>query len=130
MDRSEYLQAGFSFGVVRLIRHQEQQEACYLQLAHRIEGAGRKLEIVHSQRRLAFSGRRVHDIAIDHAIAIEKDRSVSTRLACSHFVSFLLSRGCDTTRCQITAWKDSACAVTVSAERVGITTHASAICAV
>src|SRR5208283_5888281 len=103
MDRSERLKAGFSLGVVWLIRDQEQKETCRGQGTHSLENAIRQLELVHRQRRLVFSGRRVQDIAINYTIAIEKDRSAPTRLVCSHFISFLLSRGCDTIRCQITA---------------------------
>ena len=48
----------------------------------------------------------------------------------SHFVCPAFSAGCDTSRCQTTAWNASACGVTLSGFTVGTITQASAIWAV
>src|SRR5207302_10749801 len=44
----------------------------------------------------------------------------------SHLVCAAFTAGCDTSRCQTTAWNASACAVMVSGLTVGTITHASA----
>ena len=44
----------------------------------------------------------------------------------SHFVAVRLIDGCETIRCQRTAWNASACGVTVAGLTTGTTTHASA----
>src|SRR5580698_367861 len=107
MYRLKRPQARLALGIVRLIRYQEEQKTRCLQSAHGVERSGYKFELLRREQRLVFARRRIQHIAIDYAIAIEKDRSVPMRLVCSHFISFRLRRGCDTTRCQIIAWKDS-----------------------
>ena len=48
------------------------------------------------------------DRSIDHAITIEKyGWPQSAHFVLSHFVAFRLSFGCETNRCQYTAWKAS-----------------------
>ena len=71
-----------------------------------------------------------HDRPIDHAVAVEEHRGSGCHRVDSHFVGAALRRGCDTSRCQTTAWNASVCGVMVSGLTVGTITHASATCAV
>ena len=69
-----------------------------------------------------------HDGIVQHAVAIEKDGRPRPAVMSyfptdSHFVSCALSAGCETSRCQTTAWNASACGVVWTGLTVG-TMHA------
>ena len=66
---------------------------------------------------------------IEHSIAIQKDRT-SRYFVLSHFVSAIFRAGCETHRCQTTAWNASECGVTFAELTLGITTATSATRAV
>ena len=67
---------------------------------------------------------------IEHAIPVEEYRPPVLQRTDSHFVLFAWSAGCETMRCQMTAWKASECGVTVLGFTVGTITAQSATCAV
>src|SRR5439155_11767065 len=90
----------------------------------------RQPKILGAHGRFIGLCRRVEDVRVDHSVTVEKDRSMSRQIADSHFISFCFSLGCDTIKCQTTAWNASVCGVTVSVETVGTITHAVATFAV
>ena len=74
-----------------------------------------------------------HDLSVQRAIAVEENRGPAHGLAAttdSHFVWLILTSGCETQRCQTTAWKASEWGVTLLALTVGTITQASATLAV
>ena len=103
VDCRKLLQGGLPFRKIGLIRNQEQEKACRAQCAHCVEDTRDEYKIGGGEGGFEYARGRIEDVAIDYAIAIEKDRSLPTMPICSHFISFLLSRGCDTIRCQMTA---------------------------
>jgi len=113
---------------IRLIRHANEQEArlleeaapldCPLDEPHLREIAGRI--------RLPVTDNRF----IEHAVPVEEDRPRVPYRTDSHFGLFACRAGCETMRCQMTAWKASECGVTVLGFTVGTITAQSATCAV
>src|SRR6185503_11674122 len=69
------------------------------------------------------------DRPVDDAVAIYEDGAPDGCVD-SHLVGRVWRSGCDTSRCQITAWKASECGVTRSGCAVGTRTQASATVAV
>src|SRR6185312_4679950 len=88
--------------------------------------AGSEREFGGGERSFAAASGGVGAVAVGGAVAAAKDGWVRGWAVCSHFISFLLSLGCETRRCQRTAWKDSVWADTVSPERLGTRMQASA----
>src|SRR3712207_6219136 len=64
-----------------------------------------------------------HVGAVEHAVAVEEHGAAHQR-SDSHLVCAARSSGCETIRCQISAWNDSAWGVIVSGLTVGTTTQA------
>src|SRR5450631_2256511 len=119
---------------VGLIRDHDQDEAAILQTLKLCAQTRINFDILDPRRRirLALSDHRV----IQHAVTIEKDRprfhlaGLAVPTADSHFVWLAFNFGCETSRCQTTAWNASECGVTFSGFTVGTITHASATWAV
>ena len=94
---------------------------------------GQDFQIVHG---FGGKGKTVaQDRAVDHPVAVQEDGARHYRCDVfaaedSHFVGFAFSFGCDTIRCQITAWNDSVWGVMLSGFTVGTSTQASATRAV
>src|SRR5262249_46228057 len=132
----DHLAALGAAGDVRLIGHDDRQEAGVVELAH---GFGYPREQLERLERLRGVRPAVADYgAVQHAVAIEEDRSrpgpragrAPAHRTDSHFVGRAFSRGCETSRCQTTAWNASAWGVMCSGLTVGTITQASETLAV
>jgi hypothetical protein len=122
----DVLAAGDAARHIRLIRDHHQQEAGGFQSR---QGRGRIRVDLHfggSDRRvgLAIADQR----ARQHAVAIQEHGALHR--SDSQRVSAAFSAGCETSRCQTTAWKASACGVMCAGFTAGTITQASATCAV
>ena len=96
---------------IRLIGHYHKKEARALEKAACLPDAIQNFKLLHRIRRIGFAV--AHHGPIDDAIAIEKDGPAhSLALVRYHFVALSLSFGCETSRCQNTAWNASECGVT------------------
>lgn len=112
---------------VRLIRDHNQKKSGILQLLAAFGYAGIKLKFAEVRGR---KGEPVADHrAIDDAVAIEKDGGPAY-FVLSHFVCAVFSAGCETSKCQTTAWNASACGVVFIGLTVGMMMQTSATCAV
>src|SRR6185437_4342327 len=94
VDGEMVREARFSLRVIGLVGHYKQRKARLVQLPQATQGAGSQREIRGGQRRFVLAACRIEDVAIDYAIAVEKDRSAPSWATCSHFISFRLSPGC------------------------------------
>ena len=112
---------------IGLIRDHDQEKSGVLQLFTAFRDAGIKLELDE------IRGRKGESVAdhrtIENAVAIEKNGAL-TYFVLSHFVCAVFSAGCETSKCQTTAWKASACGVVFIGLTVGIMMQTSATCAV
>ena len=113
-----------SAGDVRLVRHDDQKEARFVQRCERLSDAGQDLKLGDAGGRVGLAV--AHRGAIEHPVAIEEHGASHGRTADSHLVWLAFSLGCETRRCQTTAWNASECGVTVSALTVGMMQQASA----
>src|SRR6202171_1133257 len=119
---------------VGLVRDHNQDEAAILQTLKLLAQPGIDFDILDPRRRVRFTlpDHRV----IQHTVTIKKDRprfhlaGLAVPTADSHFVWLAFNFGCETSRCQTTAWNASECGVTLSGFTVGTITHASATWAV
>ena len=113
-------------GHVGLVRDDDEAEVALAQAQQRVRGAG------HDRHRRRVGGRMRLAVAqhgvVQDAVAVEEDGA--RHRVDSHFVCATFNFGCDTRRCQITAWKASVCGVTLCAFTVGTMTQASATRAV
>src|ERR1017187_1223744 len=106
---------------VRLIRDDDQNESRCAQAFRHVRHAGQKLKLLHPCRR--------HGLAVaqqgpaQHAVAVQKDGAMQTHFFAnpSHLFACNITRGCDTSPCHTTAWKDSVWGVTALASTVGTT---------
>lgn len=114
---------------VRLIRHDDQKKPVLFQDAARFGHARQKFEFGNAGGWMRVT---VHDHrAIEHAVAIQKNRARRAgHFTVSHLVGVTFSLGCETSRCQRTAWKASECGVTFTGFTVGTIAQASATFAV
>ena len=124
---------------IGLVRGDDEEEACCLQLRARVRDAGQEFKILHARGRVRLAV--TDNGTIDDAIAIEEDGAfhrlflfqkfhLAYHFVLSHFVSFTFSFGWETKRCHTTAWNASECGVMVAGFTVGTMQHASATCAV
>src|SRR5262249_55419789 len=104
----------------------DESEARRLESRERIADARENLQVFRALRRIRAP--LSDDGSIDDAVPVEEDGG--GHIVDSHFVGYTLSAGCETSRCQTTAWNASLCGVIVSGLTVGMITHASATCAV
>lgn len=116
-------------GYVGLVGEDHHRQASPLQGQYSLPYTGEQLELSDRRRR------NRHPVALEGTIqgpvSIEKDgRLRLAQTTDSHFVGADLSRGSETSRCQITPWIDSAWGVTWAGLTVGTRTHASATRAV
>ena len=109
---------------VRLVGHDDQQEARLAQRRKRLPDARQNLKFGDAGGRIGLAV--AHEGAIEHPVAIEEHGASHGRTADSHLVWLAFSLGCETRRCQTTAWNASECGVTVSALTVGMMQQASA----
>lgn len=98
VDSSKLRKAALPLRIVRLIRDQDQQIPRVTQPPQSLPHAGEELKVLRGKWSFILSSCGIEDVPVDYAVAIKKDRPT-----CSHFISFLFSRGCETRRCQITA---------------------------
>ena len=78
--------------------------------------APRQSDVAGTVRRLGRPVGRVPDELVDHAVAVEEDgpsplTSPPAASTDSHFPGAVTSAGCETSRCQTTAWNASTCGV-------------------
>ena len=117
----------FATGHVGLIGHHQIEEAILPEpqqgFPHPIQNA----EIFQTLGgvRLAVFYHRL----VDHSVPVQENGPFQ-RVADSHLVALAFSLGCETSRCQITAWKASLWGVMVSGFTVGMMQQASATLAV
>src|SRR5438128_259878 len=69
-------------------------------------------------------------IPLSPQLSLQQKSLAKIYLIDSHFISLTANAGCDTIRCQMTAWNASVWGVTVLLLTVGTITHASATFAV
>lgn len=112
---------------IRLIRHDDEKKASRFQLRAGANCIRVKLELVDPR------GRKGAPVAnhwpVQHAIPVQEDRALSY-FVLSHFVCAVLSAGCETNKCQTTAWNASVCGVVFMGLTVGTITQTSATLAV
>ena len=110
MHRLDGLEALGAAGHVRLVGDHQQQEAAVLEAGQRRRRTGDNFQLGGGRGRIGLA--IAHDGAVQDTVAIEKDRARQAQAVTdSHLVSACFSAGCDTSRCQTTAWNASACGV-------------------
>src|ERR1700738_41684 len=115
MNRLDRGEADLALGVARLGRDQKKANPGIREQSEPLETPRQQLKVLGPMRRFIGAGHGIEHVAVEYAIAVQEDRSTAAHTTDSHFISCRLSAGCDTTRCQTTAWKASVCGVTVSA---------------
>src|SRR6185312_13753990 len=124
VHRLHHLAALGAAGDVGLIRGADEQEAGVTELPRRPDGAREDLELLQRRRGTGAA------VADDGAVPARGRRAVLAHFTDSHFVARVLTRGCETSRCQTTAWNASECGVMWSGLTVGTMAQASATLAV
>lgn len=89
-------------------------------------GCHHELPDVCGRIRFAFA----NNSPIENAVPVKENGPAFSYRTDSHFVAFICRAGWETIRCHMTAWKASACGVTVLGFTVGTITAASATLAV
>ena len=112
---------------IRLVRNYHQDETRLLQLRAAVRNVGINLELLQRRRRKWKTV--ANDGTIQDAVAIEKDGGPAY-FVLSHFVCAVFSAGCETSKCQTTAWNASVCGVVFIGLTVGMMMQTSATCAV
>lgn len=118
----------FSPRHVGLVGDDDEQEPRGAQILQRLPGPRHDFQLRDRRGREGLPA--TDDGAVENPVPVQKHGPLRHFEADSHFVCRVFSRGCETIRCQTTAWNDSVCGVTVSALTVGTTTHAAAALAV
>jgi hypothetical protein len=103
MEGFDLFSRGETSDDIGLVRHEDKEKSGAMQAVERIGHAWENLKIGQRERRLSLTS--AEDLPVDHAVAIQKD--CSPHAVDSHLVLEVLTIGCDTSRCQITAWKAS-----------------------
>ena len=111
---------------IRLISDNHEKKTGRFQCGARLDRVRVKLELINARgrKRTAIANHR----PIEHAVPIQKDRAIYFVL--SHFVCAVFSAGCETNKCQTTAWNASVCGVVFMGLTVGTITQTSATLAV
>ena len=127
VHRFDNLAALHSTTNIRLISDHHEKKADGLELRAALHDVRIKLELVdlRGRKRTALS----NHWPIEHAVPVQKDGALLYFML-SHFVGAVLSAGCETNKCQTTAWNASVCGVVFMGLTVGIMTQTSAAFAV
>ncbi len=117
---------------IGLVGHDDEEKSCLLQAPQTFGYSRKNLDFRDTGRGMRLplpnNGAIYYPVAIkENSAPFGHDRHLT---ADSHLVSCALSFGCDTSKCQTTAWEASECGVIFSELTVGTITHASATCRV
>ncbi len=102
MNCGKIFEAALALRVVWLIGDEKERETGLLQGEESWDRARHQLKFAWFAGRAELAGPAIEDVAVDHAVAIEKDASARSHFTDSHFNSFFRRAGWETMACQTT----------------------------
>src|SRR5439155_18200842 len=113
-------------------RDHDERDAERAELPNGVNRVWREPDLVGIRRRLEEAGHGVEGELVDQPVPVEEDRPAheAPTVTDSHLPDRCASAGCETSRCQTTAWNSSTCGVSRLGSSEGTTRQRSANCAV